>query len=76
MRTQSVRWVSHLLTVYQKLERLNISQSCLERFKQNENDFLRFISVDETWVHHYTPEAKAQSKKNKSDWIGINFNPN
>ena len=23
----------------------------------------RFITVDETWIHHYTPESKQQSKQ-------------
>jgi histone-lysine N-methyltransferase SETMAR len=56
--------VPRLLTVDQKRHRLDISRSCLERFKRNEKDFLRrFITVDETWVHHYTPETKEQSKQ-------------
>jgi len=30
------------------------------------NEFLRrFVTVDETWVHWYTPETKEQSKQ----WI-------
>jgi hypothetical protein len=23
----------------------------------------RFITMDETWIHHYTPESKQQSKQ-------------
>jgi histone-lysine N-methyltransferase SETMAR len=35
----------------------------LEHFNKNKTDFvLRFITVDETWIHHYTPESKQQSK--------------
>jgi hypothetical protein len=38
----------------------------LERFNKNKTDFVRrFITVDETWIHHYTPESKQQSKQ----WI-------
>lgn len=30
----------------------------------NRSDFVcRFVTVDETWVHHYTPETKQQSKQ-------------
>ena len=36
----------------------SISRWCPERFKQNKKDFLRFITVDATWVHQYTPEKK------------------
>ena len=45
---------------------MSISQACLDRFQQNKMDFKRrFITVDETWIHHYTPERKEQSKQ----WI-------
>jgi len=38
----------------------------LERFNKNETDFVRrFITMDETEIHHYTPESKQQSKQ----WI-------
>ena len=60
----SARWVPHLLTVDQKRIRMNFSQACLDRFKRNKMDFKRrFITIDETWIHHYTPEAKEQSKQ-------------
>jgi histone-lysine N-methyltransferase SETMAR len=37
---------------------------CLERFNKNKTDFmLQFITMDETWIHHYTPESKQQSKQ-------------
>jgi len=33
-------------------------------FKRNPKEFLRrFVTVDETWIHHYTPETKEQSKQ-------------
>jgi hypothetical protein len=41
---------------------MKISEQCLERFNKNKTDFLRlFITMDETWIHHYTPESKQQS---------------
>ena len=64
MKKLSARWVPHLLTVDQKRIRMKISQACLDRFKRNKMDFKRrFITVDETWIHHFTPERKAQSKQ-------------
>ena len=64
MKKLSARWVPRLLTVDQKRVRQNVSQECLDRFKRNPTAFLRqFITVDETWIHHYTPETKEQSKQ-------------
>ncbi|KAL6257504.1 hypothetical protein P5V15_011074 [Pogonomyrmex californicus] len=64
MRKLFARWVPRLLTLDQKRIRMNISKALLERFKRNESDFLRrFITVDETWIHHYIPETKEQSKQ-------------
>jgi len=41
---------------------MNISEQCLERFNKNKSDFVRrFISMDETLIHHYTPEPIQQS---------------
>ena len=43
---------------------MKISEQCLERFNKNETDFVRrFISMDEIWIQHYTPESKQQSKQ-------------
>jgi histone-lysine N-methyltransferase SETMAR len=64
MKKLCARWVSCLLTADQKHTHIKISEQCLERFNKNKTDFLRrFITVDETWIHHYTPESKQQSKQ-------------
>jgi hypothetical protein len=43
---------------------MKISEHCLERFNKNETDFVRlFITMDETLIHHHTPESKQQSKQ-------------
>ena len=56
MRKLSARWVPRLLTVHQKRVRMNISNSLLSQFRRNKSDFWRrLITVDETWIHHYTP---------------------
>ena len=58
MRKLSLLWVPLLLTIDQKRERVDISRSYLEQNERNEKDSLRrFITVDETWIHHYTPET-------------------
>jgi len=43
---------------------MTTSKHCLDMFKRNPKEFLRrFVTVDETWIHHYTPETKEQSKQ-------------
>jgi len=55
--------VPRLLTADQKRTHIKISEQCLERFNKKKTDFVRqFITMDETWIHHYTPESKQQSK--------------
>lgn len=69
MEKLCARWVPRLLTVDQKFTRKTVSIENLTLYKRNPNEFLRrFITVDETWIHHYTPESKQQSKQ----WIGPN----
>jgi histone-lysine N-methyltransferase SETMAR len=63
MKKLCARCVPRLLTADQKRTRMKISEQCLERFDKNKTDFVRrFITVDETWIQHYTPECKQQSK--------------
>jgi histone-lysine N-methyltransferase SETMAR len=64
MKKLCARWVPRLLTADQKCTRTKISVQCLEHFNKNITDFVhrRFIIMDETWIHHYTPESKEQSK--------------
>jgi histone-lysine N-methyltransferase SETMAR len=51
-----------MLSDEMKDERVRISRELLERFEKEGEDFLKkFITGDETWVHHYDPENKRQS---------------
>ena len=44
--------------------RMQISQACLDRFNKNKTDvILRLVTMDDTWINHYTPETKEQSKQ-------------
>jgi len=64
MKKLCARWVLRLLTADQKHTRMKISEQCLKRFNKNKTDFMcRFITMDDTWIHHYTPESKEQSKE-------------
>jgi len=64
MKKLRARWVPRLLTADQKCPRMKISEQCLEHFNKKKTDFMhRFITMDETWIHHYTPESKQQSKQ-------------
>lgn len=64
MNKVSARWVPRLLTPDHKRTRLLTSRDNLALFEQNPDDFLqRFVTMDETWVHHYQPESKEQSKQ-------------
>ena len=71
MRKLSARWVPRLFTIDQKdfdqylnIETMNILKVCLKLFQWNPQEFMHhFITVDETWTHHYIPETKEQSKQ-------------
>jgi hypothetical protein len=56
--------LSRLLPADQKRTRMKIYEQCLKRFNKNKTDFVSpFITMDETWIHNYTPESKEQSKQ-------------
>ncbi|EFN82199.1 hypothetical protein EAI_05142, partial [Harpegnathos saltator] len=60
-RKLCARWVPRL---QQKQRREDVSIECLAKFRSNKTEFLRrFITMDETWVHRFTPETKEQSKQ-------------
>jgi len=64
MRKLSTRWVRRLFTPDNKRNRETTSEQCLTLFKRNPKEFLhRFATVDETWIHWYSPETKEQSKQ-------------
>ena len=59
MRKLLARGVPRLLTVDQKHTRRTFSCTNLNLFEEDPANFLqRFFTMDETWVHHFTPEAK------------------
>lgn len=62
MRKVSARWVPKMLNDEQKKKRIDMSRANLEKFQADKENFLsRFVTMDETWIHHFDPETKQQS---------------
>ena len=60
----TARWVPKSLSDEQMATRASVYSALLKRFRSKEDDFLsRLVTVDETWVHYYEPENKAQSRQ-------------
>ena len=58
------RWVPRLLTMEQKQRCEDVSIECLTMFHSNKVNFLRrLITMDETWVHHFTPVRRNSQNK-------------
>ena len=61
-----------MLTDVQKGGRAETSASLLSLFNENPDKFIsRFVTVDETWLHHFDPESKAQRMVKKATSIYI-----
>lgn len=62
MRKLCAKWVPRELTIDQKQQRVEASEHCLAMLNHNKSEFLRrYVTMDETWIHHYTPESNRQS---------------
>ena len=66
MRKLTVRWVPKFLSDEQMATRASVCCALLKRFRSKDDFLLRLVTVDETWVHYYEPENKAQSRQ----WVG------
>ena len=56
-----------ILTTIQCADGKATAEELLENFKADRGGFLdRIVTGDESWVHHYDPESKAESK----EWQG------
>jgi len=56
------RWVPRMLTVEIMRVRMQTSNRNLELYRTDPDKFLRrYVTMDETWVHHFDPETKQQS---------------
>ena len=66
MRKLTARWVPKSLSDEQMATRASVCSALLKRFRSKDDLLLRLVTVDETWVHYYEPENKAQSRQ----WVG------
>ena len=62
----TARWVPRSLSDEQMATRASVCSALLKRFKPKDDFLLCLVTVDETWVHYYEPENKAQSRQ----WVG------
>ncbi|KAG5320064.1 SETMR methyltransferase, partial [Acromyrmex heyeri] len=60
MKKLSARWVPRLFTVDHKRDRVTISKQCLKMFQRNPDEFCRFITVDEIWIHYFTSMSPSE----------------
>ena len=64
MHKLTARWVPKSFSHEQMATRASVYSKLLKRFRSKEEDFLsRLVTVNETWVHYYEPENKAQSRQ-------------
>ena len=66
MRKLTARWFPKSLSDEQMATRASVCSALLKRFRPKDDFLLRLVTVDETWVHYYEPENKAQSRQ----WVG------
>ena len=61
MHKLTARWIPKSLSDKQMATRASVYSALLKWFRSKEDDFLScLVTVDETWVHYYEPENKAQ----------------
>ena len=66
MRKLTARWVPKSLSDEQMATRASVCSALLKRFRSKDDFLLHLVTVDETWVHYYEPENKAQNRQ----WVG------
>ncbi|KAF7271269.1 hypothetical protein GWI33_015838 [Rhynchophorus ferrugineus] len=56
--------VQREFTFDQKQRRVDDSEQYLKMIKRNKSEFLRrYVTMDETWLHHFTPKSNRQLSK-------------
>ena len=63
MRKLTAHWVPKSPSGKQMATRASVYSAFLKRFRSKDDFLLRLMTVDETWVHYYEPENKAQSRQ-------------
>ena len=62
----TAHWVPKSLSNEQMATRASVCSTLLKCFRSKDGSLLHLVTVDETWVHYYEPENKAQSRQ----WVG------
>ena len=68
MRKATAPWVPISLTDEQMASRASVCSAWLKCFRSKDDILLRLVTVDETWIHYYEPENKAQSSVGRA-WV-------
>ena len=64
LRKVYARWVPHLLTEEQKTQRLKCARELLKTYKDcNSQVISNLLTGDETWVHMFEPQRRADNKQ-------------
>ena len=64
LRKVCTRWVPHLLTEKQKTQCLKFAQELLKTYKGcNSPVISNLLTGDETWVHMFEPQTRADNKQ-------------
>ena len=66
MRKLTALWIPKSLSNEQMATRASVCSALLKCFRSKDDFLLRLVTLDETWVHYYEPENKAQSRQ----WVG------
>ena len=66
MRKLTACWVPKSLGNEQMATRASVCSALWKRLRSKDDFLLCLVTVDETWIHYYEPENKAQSRQ----WIG------
>ena len=68
MRKLTARWVPKSLSNEQMATTASVCSALLKRFRSKDKFLLPLVTVDETCVHYYEPENKAQSRQGRA-WV-------
>ena len=62
MRKLTAGWVPKSLSYEKMANKASVCSALMRRFRSKDNFLSRPVTVDETWVHYYEPESKAESR--------------
>ena len=69
MRKLTARCVPKSLSDEQMATRASVCSTLLKCFRSKDDFLLHLVTVDETWVHYYEPENKAQESSVGRAWV-------